>query len=477
MTQSATPPLAAVEPRAPRSAWYALGVLTLVTLLAFVDRGVLVLQAEVIRKEFGLSDVQWGFLQGTAPAVLMALAAYPLGWLADRFDRRAVLAGCVLLWASAVVASGMAQSYEQLLLASALVAAGEAGLVPIVFALIPELFPPSRRQTANSIYTLASAVSTGLALGLTGQIVGVVEVVRPDLPPLLQTVDGWRLAMFAAAAPAPFMALLLGTIALRRAERGAEPAEAGGPAAQHTSALHTEPFLPYFKQHWRTFCAIFGGGALTGFGSAAVGTWLAVIYQRVYGQTAQQVGAVLGVIAVAGTAIGFLLSIWVIKRFSPTMGLRLNMRVMVMAALVLACSFAAMVFATRAEHMYAIQAVYITLVTVATMLAPSIMQTLAPGRLRARVVSIQSVIGAAAAASAPPVTGLVSDQLKHLPNGLILSSAIIAVPCLLVAAVLFFVGERLYEATALEAKRIDQEEDGATAPAPIPEPEGRGDLP
>ncbi|MEY3475076.1 MAG: hypothetical protein RL087_1534, partial [Pseudomonadota bacterium] len=82
MTESVTPQPAAVEPRAPRSAWYALGVLTLVTLLAFVDRGVLVLQAEVIRKEFGLSDVQWGFLQGTAPAVLMALAAYPLGWLA-----------------------------------------------------------------------------------------------------------------------------------------------------------------------------------------------------------------------------------------------------------------------------------------------------------------------------------------------------------------------------------------------------------
>jgi MFS family permease len=76
---------------APVSAWYALGVLTLVTLFAFIDRGVLVLQAEVIRKEFNLSDLQLGFLQGTGVAIFAALASYPLGWLADRFDRRVVL--------------------------------------------------------------------------------------------------------------------------------------------------------------------------------------------------------------------------------------------------------------------------------------------------------------------------------------------------------------------------------------------------
>jgi MFS family permease len=447
-------PASPAEPTTPRSAWYALGVLTLVTLFAFVDRGVLILQAEVIRREFNLTDVQLGFLQGTGVAIFAGLAAYPLAWLADRFDRRAVLAGSVLLWSAAVVGSGLAQTYEQLLLASALVGAGEAGLVPIVYALIPDLFPEKRRQTANSVYALASSVTGGLAIALTGQIVGSVEGFRADLPYMLQAVDGWRLAMFAVAAPAPIMVMLIATIVIRRRERAAD---AAAPAAAVAPVAPARPFLPYFKRHWLAFSCFFAGMGLTGFGMSAVGTWIAVIYQRVYHQTPQQLGAVLGGISVGATAIGFGMSIWVVRRFSPTMGLRLNMRVLVLSALVLACSFAAMVFATRVEHMYAIQGFYVMLITTATMLIPTVMQTLAPGYLRARVASIQSVIGAAAAAAAPLVTGLVSDQLKHLPNGLILSSALIAVPCLTLAAVMFFFGERYYEHTAQAARRIDEQ--------------------
>ncbi len=445
-------PLAASpRERAPLSAWYALGVLTLVTLFSFVDRGVLVLQAEVIRKEFNLSDVQLGFLQGTGVAIFAGLAAYPLAWLADRFNRRAVLAGSVLFWSAAVVGSGLARNYEQLVLASALVGAGEAGLVPIVYALIPDLFPENRRQTANSIYTLASSVTGGLAIALTGQIVGSVDLVRADLPAMFHAMDGWRLAMFAVAAPAPIMVMLIATIVIRRRERAARADVAAAPVAP------AQPFLPYFKRHWQAFGCFFAGMGLVGFGMSAVGTWIAVIYQRVYHQTPQQLGAALGGISVAATALGFGLSIWVVRRFGPTMGPRLNMRVLVLSALVLALSFTAMVFATRVEHMYAIQAFYVTLITTATMLIPTITQTLAPGHLRARVASIQGVIGAAAAAAAPLVTGLVSDHLRHLPNGLILSSAIVAVPCLTLAAVLFFLGERRYETTAREARRIDQE--------------------
>ncbi len=453
MTAAAGPAVAPSE-GAPLRAWYALGVLTLVTLFAFVDRGVLTLQAEVIRKEFNLSDLQLGFMQGTGVAIFAALASYPLGWLADRFDRRMVLAGSVIFWSCAVVATGLAQNYEQLVLASALVGAGEAGLVPIVYALIPDLFPEKRRQTANSIYALASTVTGGLALALTGQVVGGVEVFRGDLPAALQAVDGWRLAMFAVAAPAPLLVMFIATIVIRRKSSHLAPAPAAAAPAPFVLA---EPFLPYFKQHWQAFACFFGAMGLVVFGNASVGTWLAVIYQRVYGQTPQQLGAVLGIIGITSTAIGFALSIWVVRRFGPGMGPRLNMRVLVLSSLVLAFSFTAMVFATRVEHMYGIQAFYIALITTATMLAPTVVQTLAPGHLRARVTSVMTVITASAAAAAPPIAGLVSDQFKHMPNGLIFSAALVAVPSLSMAALLFFLGEKRYEKTALAARQIDEE--------------------
>jgi MFS family permease len=444
---------AAAPPGAPRSAWYALGVLTLVTLFAFVDRGVLQLQAEVIRKEFSLSDLQLGLLQGTGVAIFAALASYPLGWLADRFDRRAVLAGSVAFWSLAVVGAGLAQNNEQLVLACALVGAGEAGLVPIVYALIPDLFPEHRRQTANSIYALASTVTGGLALALTGQVVGGVDALRPMLPDMLQALPGWRLAMFVVAVPAPLMVMMIATISLRRRELAAQQA---APPVPEAAAAPAEPLLPYARRHWQAFGCFFGGMACVIFGMQAVGGWLAVIYLRIYGQTPQQVGAALGLVAVGSTALGFVLSVWVVRRFAKSLGPRLNLRVLSLSALSLAISFACMVAATSAVQMYAIQAFYIVLITTATMLLPTIVQGIVPRRLRARATAVMGVINACAGAVAPSVTGLVSDQFKHLPNGLMVAAALVAVPPLLLASLLFFRGEQVYPATAESARRIDE---------------------
>jgi MFS family permease len=204
---------AVAAPKARRWAWYALAVLVATNLFAMVDRQIFLLLAEPIRKALALSDLQLGLLQGTGIALFTALASYPLGWLSDRLDRRWVLASCIAVWSAAVLACGMAQDFVQLLLASALVGAGEAGLGPIVYALIPLLFFGAQRQLANSIFAVTAVGGGALALALSGQLVTWVESARPSLPMALQGLEGWRLSFFAAAMPAPLMILLVLTIA------------------------------------------------------------------------------------------------------------------------------------------------------------------------------------------------------------------------------------------------------------------------
>jgi MFS family permease len=80
-------------------------------MFALVDRQILVLLAEPIRKHLALSDLQRGLLQGAGIAIFAALATYPLGWLADRFDTRLVLKGCIAAWSTAVAACGLAQTF------------------------------------------------------------------------------------------------------------------------------------------------------------------------------------------------------------------------------------------------------------------------------------------------------------------------------------------------------------------------------
>src|SRR5690606_2616548 len=141
-----------MQTRAPLSAWYALAILSTTVLYAVMDRQVLILLAQPLKVALNLSDTQIGSLQGVGAALFGAIAVFPLGWLADRMDRRILLALCILVWTVAIAACGLANSYWSLLFFVALLAAGEAGLSPIVFSLIPDLFPERQRMTANFIY-------------------------------------------------------------------------------------------------------------------------------------------------------------------------------------------------------------------------------------------------------------------------------------------------------------------------------------
>ena len=133
------------------SSWAFMLLLLVLMLYTIVDRPLFSLVVEPLKRDLGLTDLQVGLVQGLSVALFTAVAGYPLGWLADRYDKRYILAGSITLWSSCMALAGLAQNFGQLFLASALVGAGEAGLVPIAIALVPRLFHENLRQLANSM--------------------------------------------------------------------------------------------------------------------------------------------------------------------------------------------------------------------------------------------------------------------------------------------------------------------------------------
>ncbi|ELX09251.1 major facilitator superfamily transporter [Janthinobacterium sp. HH01] len=443
--------------RTPPSAWYSLAVLTIVTLIAFVDRNILVLQAEVIRHAMQLSDLQLAFLQGTAVAAFAAIATFPLGWLADRYDRRLVLAGCALFWSAAVLASGMAQTYEQLLLSSALVGAGEAGLVPIAYALIPEIFGDNKRQTANSIFAMASMSASTLALALSGQVIGLVALVRPALPLFLQGVDAWRLGFFAVALPAPLLVALIFSIRLRRRRSAAElAAEVSATAAAPPVAIAA--LLPHFRAHRATLLHFTTGLFSALFGFSALGGWLVVIYLRNYGVTAAKLGAMMGGIALVAMLLGFPLSVYGTRYFRARIGARVNVRALWLTCVLGSIAIALMALATSAYQMMAIHGVYMVTLTATLLVYPTSLQGLAPSRLRTRTVALIGMIASGGGALGPLVTGFVSDHMKQVANGLMLSAAMVSIPALLLAFVLLARSEKHYIVTEAAVREADAQD-------------------
>jgi MFS family permease len=447
----ATVPVPAAAPteddHAPASAWYALVALTVVLIFATVDRAIISLLAEPIKKSLQMSDLQLGLMQGTGIAIFAALAGFPLAWLADKFGRRVVLCGSILVWSAAVLACSAARSFEQMLLATAMVGAGEAGLAPITYALIAEKFRGSKRQLANSVFVLAAATGGGAAMVITGQLVGAADAVRPLLPAALQSLESWRISFLLAALPAPLMVLLALTI------RPTPRVRAVVQQAQATVSEAAMTLREHFRRHGVTLFAFFFGVGLSISSFGAIGSWLAVICMRLFGQTPVQVGNAMAGIGLAAVAVGFVISTYGIRYFGPRLGVRLQVRTIWIVTLAGTTTAFAMGQATSATQVYAIQAVQAVMLTAASMLYPTALQSLAPLHLLGRVVAIQTAINLALGAAAAPLVGWVSDHLSHRPDGLLVAASGVAVVGLFCATALLRLSERGYAKTVEDIAR------------------------
>ena len=183
--------------RAGVASWYTLAVLLVATIVGSVDSMLVTLLTEPMRATLALSDTQIGLLKGGGLVLFTGLATLPVGWLADRFDRRFVLAACVIVWSAATGLRGTAMGYGVLYVASIGQGVGEAGLSPITNSLIPDLFPRAQRVLANAIFGIAAIFGGALGAALGGSIVPAIEKSRPLLPLALQGSETWRLAFFA----------------------------------------------------------------------------------------------------------------------------------------------------------------------------------------------------------------------------------------------------------------------------------------
>ena len=133
---------------------YALGLLTTVYVINFVDRQILAILLQSIKEDLGLSDLQLGLLSGTAFGIFYATLGVPIARLADRYSRKGVMAICLTIWSGMTALCGLATGFWSLLAYRVGVGVGEAGGSPPAHSMISDYFPPERRATALGIFSL-----------------------------------------------------------------------------------------------------------------------------------------------------------------------------------------------------------------------------------------------------------------------------------------------------------------------------------
>jgi predicted MFS family arabinose efflux permease len=267
---------------------YVLAVLLVGYVLNSLDRSILSLLLEPIRREFGASDTQLGLLSGLAFAAFYSTLAIPVAVLADRWNRRNVLVISIFLWTLMTAMCGLAGSFVALLLARIGVAIGEAGGNPASHSLIAEYFSADRRATALGIYALGAPLGTMLA-GLVGGWGGEHL--------------GWRGTMLLAAAPGVLLVpLLFLTVA--------EPSRAPPRAAETQATLPLRDVLLFLwsRPSFRHLCLACALHSIAMYGAQS---FIPAYLSRSHGWNGNEVGqlvAMLGLAGLTGTFLGGLLT-------------------------------------------------------------------------------------------------------------------------------------------------------------------------
>ncbi|MGO9850489.1 MAG: spinster family MFS transporter [Steroidobacteraceae bacterium] len=277
-------------PTPPRDRWYVLGVMTLVYALNIADRFSVSTLIEPIRKEFMLSDKGIAFLTGSALAFFYVTVGIPVAALADRCNRRNILAVSLLIWSGVTALCGVARNYGQLLVARFAVGIGEAGGTPPSISIVADNFPPARRPLALTIYALGACIGAWLGSSVAGAAADY---------------GGWRLAFLVLGIPGVAVALLL-WLTVREPRRGqldselqrpqAEPFSLGAIIRQLVDTLRC-------MTAQRSSIHIVVGGSVATFWSWGLIWWTTAFLQRSHHLTVGEAGGLLGPMhLIAGTA-------------------------------------------------------------------------------------------------------------------------------------------------------------------------------
>jgi MFS family permease len=370
--------------------YYVLLLLALGYVVNYLDRQILAILLPSIKGEFGLSDTALGLLAGPAFALFYAVLGIPIAWLADRFNRRNIIAISLTFFSLATLLSGRVVQFWQLFLCRVFTGIGEAGTGPSAQAMISDMYPPEKRAAAQSFYAAGLNVGLMLAFFAGGYIAEHY---------------GWRNAFLAAGLPGIALALLI-VLTLGEPVRGASEARADHGNAPAIGAMAR--FL-WSQTSYRYIVLGTAMSAFTGYGLTA---FLPSFLVRSHHLAIADIGLIFALIlGLGGTAGTFLAG--VIADRSAKYDMRWNLYVPALAVLISLPFWP--IFFLSTNTTVAILAAIIPSSLAASYVGPcmAMMQGLAPLRMRATAAAFQLfVANAIGLGLGPQAVGIVSDLLQ-----------------------------------------------------------------
>src|SRR5262245_26649839 len=263
--------------------YYVLGILTVVYALNFLDRTIFNVLIEPIKKEFALSDTAMGLLAGFGFVLFYSLMGIPIARMADRLNRRNIVAIAFAFWSAMTALCGMATSVATLALARIGVGIGESAGTPASQSLVADLFNKNERPRALGIYAIGTYLGVFLGYFIGGYV---------------NQHYGWRMAFYVAGLPGILLAVVL-WLTISEPKRGAM-----------AETFTPEPLGPTlrFLASQQSFVIVLIGFCLTTYTNYATAAWIPPFLARVHHLSSAEIGTYAGtfkgIAGMAGTLLG-----------------------------------------------------------------------------------------------------------------------------------------------------------------------------
>jgi MFS transporter, Spinster family, sphingosine-1-phosphate transporter len=269
----------------------ALVLLTALNLLNYIDRSVLFAVQPLVQGEFGLSNVQVGYLTSAFLGFYMIAAPFT-GPVADRYSRKRIIILGAVFWSALTLLTAFTHTYGELLVRHTLVGIGEATFVTIAPTFVADLFPEHRRGRIFGVFYLAIPVGTAAGYLLGGH---------------LGPIYGWRFPFYIAAVPGFLLALAMWFIP--------EPPRGQYDTVKETVERGTLWGLARNPAFWT---ATLGMAAAT-FSLGGIQVWMPTFLSRARGYTLQSANLTFGTIVVVDGILASLAGGWLGDRLLPRM--------------------------------------------------------------------------------------------------------------------------------------------------------------
>jgi predicted MFS family arabinose efflux permease len=292
-----TTPIAGADPGpAAESSTRYVVLLFLVSTVSLMDRQIVAILLEPIKRELGASDTEMGLLTGFAFVLFFALASVPIARAADRHSRRNIIAVALTFWSIMTMLSGYVATFLQLAAARVGLGISEAAAAPASASMLSDLFPRDRRTAPLALLAVAAPVGTMIAFTIGG---------------IVNAAIGWRMTFVALGAPGLLLTVVM-LLTIREPRRGA--AEAPGVDAKQYGLSETIGYL------WRlrSLRWLAAGASLNVFAASAKVVWSAPFLIRVHNMNTAEAGAWLGITTGVGGIAGIVLGGLAAQRLART---------------------------------------------------------------------------------------------------------------------------------------------------------------